>query len=96
MGKLRLLRIGIIKEKIGEFEFLVEDIFDKEIVNMTMSGKQRMHYINVEIGDEVFVEISPYEPLRGRLATITSFKMNQELYRQKIELLKRKEDEDIE
>jgi len=32
-----------------------------------LSGKMRIHYIKVVLGDRVRVEFSPYDPNRGRI-----------------------------
>ena len=32
-----------------------------------ISGKMRVHYIKIVPGDRVMVEISPYDPTRGRI-----------------------------
>jgi translation initiation factor IF-1 len=32
-----------------------------------VSGKMRMHYIKIVPGDKVKVELSPYDPTRGRI-----------------------------
>ena len=32
-----------------------------------ISGKMRMHYINILMGDKVQVELSPYDMTRGRI-----------------------------
>jgi len=32
-----------------------------------ISGKMRMHYIRILPGDKVQVEISPYDPSKGRI-----------------------------
>ncbi len=86
------LRKGIIKEAINKFEYLVEDVFDEEIINMTLSGKMKVVYPSLNIGDEVYVVISPFEPQRGRMANITTFKMDNELFGQKLELDKKYKD----
>lgn len=83
------LRKGIVKEKVERFEYLVEDIFNKEIIRMSLSGKMIMNYLNLNIGDEVYVVVSPFETNRGRLANETTFKMNNELFGQKLELERR-------
>jgi translation initiation factor IF-1 len=32
-----------------------------------LSGKMRLHYIKIMMGDDVIVEISPYDLTRGRI-----------------------------
>lgn len=88
--KLRL-RKGIVKEQINKFEYLVEDVFNKEIIRMSLSGKLIMNYLILNIGDEVYVIVSLFETNRGRLANGTTFKENNDLFRQKLELERRYE-----
>jgi len=83
------LRKGIIKEIVNKFEYLVEDVFDSEIINMTLSGKMKMVYPSLNIGDEVYIIVSPFEPNRGRMANGTTFKMENDLFGQKLELDKK-------
>ena len=83
------LRKGTIREQLNKFEYLVEDLFDKEIINMSISSKMKMVYPNFNIGEDVYVTVSPFEPNRGRLTTITSMKMNHELFGQKLKLDKK-------
>ncbi len=37
------------------------------MVLATLSGRMRRHYVRVLLGDRVKVEVSPYEPTRGRI-----------------------------
>jgi len=37
------------------------------IVLATLSGRMRRHYVRVLLGDRVQVEVSAYEPTRGRI-----------------------------
>ena len=83
------LRKGIIKVAISKFEYLVEDVFDGKEIKMTISGKMKMTYSSLNIGDEVYVVVSPFEDNRGRMANTITFKMNNELFRQKLELDKK-------
>ena len=39
----------------------------EHIVNCTLGGKMRKHYIRVVAGDEVKIEMSPYDLSRGRI-----------------------------
>ncbi|MCD6587247.1 MAG: translation initiation factor IF-1 [Gemmatimonadaceae bacterium 4484_173] len=38
-----------------------------QVVLCHVSGKMRMHYIRILIGDRVTVELSPYDLTRGRI-----------------------------
>lgn len=40
---------------------------DGEEVLGHLSGKMRMHYIKVLVGDRVIIEFSPYDETRGRV-----------------------------
>lgn len=48
-----MLQKGIVIEKKSELEYLIEDIFDKKIFTLKISGKQRMKYISLELEEEV-------------------------------------------
>jgi translation initiation factor IF-1 len=76
MKQPSVLRKAIIKEIVSNAEFIMEDIFDGTLVNARISGKQRMNFIRIEIGDEVYVECSTYDPSKGRIVTPTLFKMD--------------------
>lgn len=89
MKKSLQLRKGVIRKVLDRFEYLVEDIFDQEMIHMTISGKMKMGYPDLNIGDQVYIVVSPFEPQSGRIANTTTFKMNNELFRQKLELDKK-------
>lgn len=42
-------------------------ITDKHVVLAKPSGKVRMNKINLDVGDRVKVEVSPYDTTRGRI-----------------------------
>ena len=53
---------GVIVENCGNTNFRIQlDINPDIIVNGTISGKMRMHYIKVNGGDSVIVEMRPYD-----------------------------------
>lgn len=59
---------GVIVENCGNTNFKVMlDINQDMILKATISGKMRMHYIKVNVGDEVLVEISPYDLQQCRI-----------------------------
>ena len=60
---------GIIKETLPNAMFRVEVEIGDNIheVLAHISGKMRMHYINILPGDMVKLEISPYDLSRGRI-----------------------------
>ena len=65
------------KEVVMEVEGVVTDsypnaMFEVQLENghkikATISGKLRMNYIRIIVGDKVKVEISPYDLERGRI-----------------------------
>jgi translation initiation factor IF-1 len=57
---------GTVLEALPNTMFRVE-LEDGREVLATLSGKMRMHYIRVVPGDEVKVEMSPYDQKRGRI-----------------------------
>lgn len=81
-----VLRLAIVKEKISETEFIVEDIFSGEMIEMSISGKLRMNYFRVEVGEEVYVTMSPYTPNCGMFTSATCFKRSDMLYGEKLKL----------
>ncbi len=58
---------GKIKESLPGTKFRVEIDIQGQIAEVLchLSGKMRMHYIRLNIGDEVEVEISPYDLTKG-------------------------------
>ncbi len=57
---------GIVKESLGNAMFRVE-LENGHIIIAHISGKMRMHYIKILVGDKVKVEISPYDLTKGRI-----------------------------
>ncbi|MEW6103051.1 MAG: translation initiation factor IF-1 [bacterium] len=57
---------GKVLEVLPNAMFRVK-VSEKHIVLAHVSGKMRMHYIKILPGDEVNVEISPYDITRGRV-----------------------------
>lgn len=59
---------GVVTESLPNAMFRVklELKNDPEIV-CQISGKMRMHYIRIIPGDRVKVELSPYDPTKGRI-----------------------------
>ncbi len=57
---------GIIKKALPNAMFLVELENGHEILGQ-ISGKMRKHYIRINPGDRVSVELSPYDLTRGRI-----------------------------
>ncbi len=57
---------GIIKEVLSGGTFKV-DVGEGHTVIAKLSGRMRRHRIRVVLGDKVTVEVSPYDPTRGRV-----------------------------
>jgi translation initiation factor IF-1 len=57
---------GVISESLPNTTFRVQLENGPEIL-CYISGKMRMHYIRILPGDRVVVEITPYDPSRGRI-----------------------------
>ena len=65
------------KKDIIEVEGVIKEarpnaMFDVELANghkvlATISGKMKMNYIRILLGDRVLVELSPYDLSRGRI-----------------------------
>ena len=57
---------GVISESLPNTTFRVQLENGPEIL-CYISDKMRMHYIRILPGDRVVVEITPYDPSRGRI-----------------------------
>tara|TARA_A100001011_G_scaffold260500_2_gene269003 strand:- start:1089 stop:1310 length:222 start_codon:yes stop_codon:yes gene_type:complete len=57
---------GVVQEALPNAQFLVKLTTGQEIL-AHISGKIRKHYIRVLIGDQVKVEMSPYDLTKGRI-----------------------------
>ena len=57
---------GIIKEALSNAMFRVE-LENGHVITAHISGKMRMHYINLLHGDKVKLEMSPYDLTKGRI-----------------------------
>ena len=65
------------KKEVIEVEGVVKEtkpnaMFDVELANghhvlAHVSGRMKMHYIRILLGDRVLVELSPYDLTRGRI-----------------------------
>lgn len=59
---------GKIVEKLPDSKFRVTlDLKDSPIVLAYISGKMKMNYIKIDVGDWVVVELSPYDLSKGRI-----------------------------
>jgi len=57
---------GVITETLPNAMFRVKLDNGHEIIAV-ISGKMRMHYIKILVGDKVTVEMSPYDLTKGRI-----------------------------
>lgn len=57
---------GVVLEALPNTQFKVKLDSGLEILAY-ISGKMRMHYIRILPGDRVVVEITPYDPGKGRI-----------------------------
>ena len=60
---------GIVRETLPNAEFIVDIDMNgvKHAIHAHVSGKIRMHFIKILPGDRVLVELTPYDPTRGRI-----------------------------
>jgi len=60
---------GIVLDVLPGTEFRVQlDIPEKEVVVLAhISGRMRMNYIKIGLGDKVKLEMSPYDPTKARI-----------------------------
>ncbi len=67
MAKIEAIEVkGVVKEALPNAMFRIELENGHEILGH-ISGKMRKHYIRILPGDEVKVELSPYDLKRGRI-----------------------------
>lgn len=57
---------GVVREALPNTLFRVE-LDDGTIVLCHLSGKMRMHFIKILPGDRVRIEMTPYDPEKGRI-----------------------------
>ena len=57
---------GVVLDAVrGAFHVKVDE--SEHIVFCTLAGSMRQHFIRVVPGDRVTIEVSPYDPERGRI-----------------------------
>lgn len=67
MAKQEAIKMdGVITETLPNATFRVKLDNGHEIL-AHISGKMRMHYIKILVGDKVTVELSPYDLTKGRI-----------------------------
>ena len=58
---------GVVKELLPNTQFVVTLENGHEVI-AHISGKMRMHFIRILPGDQVSVELSPYDLTKGRMS----------------------------
>ena len=58
---------GIVEEKLPNAMFRVKLPDNGHVVLAHVSGKIRKHFVRILPGDEVLLELSPYDLTRGRI-----------------------------
>lgn len=61
------IKEGTVIETLKGAMFRVSLDDNETIVLANISGKMRLHYIRVLVGDRVQVQMDPYDPHRGRV-----------------------------
>ncbi len=57
---------GTVVEALPNTMFRVE-LTNNHVILAHVSGKMRMHFIRILPGDRVTLEITPYDPTKGRI-----------------------------
>lgn len=57
---------GVVTETLPNATFKVK-LDNKHEILAHISGKMRMHFIKILVGDKVSVELSPYDLTKGRI-----------------------------
>ena len=67
MAKQEPIRVdAVVKKALPNARFDVQ-LTNGHMVLAHVSGKMRMHFIRILPGDEIIVELSPYDLSRGRI-----------------------------
>ncbi|MGB0931973.1 MAG: translation initiation factor IF-1 [Chitinophagales bacterium] len=61
-----LKKKGIVLREISPAMYLVKDISSEEEFTVVLSGKMRMNYLRLKVGQLISFEVSPYDSTRGR------------------------------
>lgn len=64
--QLAIEQDGTILEALSNAMFRVQ-LENGHILTAHISGKMRMHYIKILVGDKVKLEMSPYDLTKGRI-----------------------------
>lgn len=63
---IKNIQEGVVTESLPDATFKVR-LSDGHEILAHLSGRMRMHFIRVLIGDKVKVELSPYDKTKGRI-----------------------------
>lgn len=55
-------------------------MFTEDEITTTISGKMKMLNVKIEVGEEVYIIISPDDTARGRIGNPSYFKLDNELF----------------
>ncbi len=66
MDKEKIVLEGQVTEALPNANFRVE-LENGQTILTHVSGKIRLHYIKILVGDKVQVEMSPYDLTKGRI-----------------------------
>jgi len=67
MARTDLIRVdGVIEETLPNTQFIVR-LENGHKILAHVSGKMRMNFIRIFLGDKVTVEMSPYDLSKGRI-----------------------------
>ncbi len=66
MAKEKIHQEGMVLESLPNTQFKVK-LNDGRNILAHLSGKMRLHYIKVLVGDRVRVEMTPYDETKGRI-----------------------------
>lgn len=66
MDKEKIVLEGQVIEALPNASFRME-LENGQIILAHVSGKIRLHYIKILVGDKVQVEMSPYDLTKGRI-----------------------------
>jgi translation initiation factor IF-1 len=69
LAKKNIIKVkGEVVEKLPDSKFRVKlDLENQPIILAYLSGKMKMNYIKIDVGDIVDVELSPYDLTKGRV-----------------------------
>lgn len=66
MSDKKLRITGTVTEALPSGFFKVKAVDDREIL-AHLSGKMRLNYIRILLGDKVEIEMGPYDDAKGRI-----------------------------